>query len=425
MRALINLLILSSILPFYYVSSQTFSTTASFSFDLQLKNCSAVLSPDQPSFNLQAVIYNGGTKIAKYFSFVIFSENGKNNSYDEPDDEIIYERDFDSLAVKDSIVIKTSFGYKGNKTKKIIFFIDYKEDMKQDNNTEIAYVSNPLPSYSILINEIMFNPLIGNPEYIELYNTTNDTINLCNWAVADQYLSNGKRNEILISGDHFINPKTYFTLSSDSSILNYFTELRTNINSIYSFNRASLNLNNDEDEIVLLDINRNVQDSLRYYEKWHNPNLKNSKGVSLERISLLDKSINRTNWTSSVDNSGGTPSKVNSVSFTARKQVPFTVEPNPFSPDNDGHEDMTTISYSSGMESSFLRIRVFDRYGRLQRTIINNSHGFGSGNVTWDGFDDNGKPLKIGIYIILLEFLDDTNGTVNSYKLPVVIAGKL
>ena len=79
---------------------------------------------------------------------------------------------------------------------------------------------------------------------------------------------------------------------------------------------------------------------------------------------------------------------------------------------------------STNLEYSSLRIRVFDKTGRLHRNILNYGHSVKNGKIQWDGFDDNGKRLKTGVYILFFEFLDDTNGIVETYKLPVVIAKK-
>jgi hypothetical protein len=48
-----------------------------------------------------------------------------------------------------------------------------------------------------------------------------------------------------------------------------------------------------------------------------------------------------------------------------------------------------------------------------------------SGEALWDGRGDSGERLKMGIYIIHLEALDDRQGMVCQEKKTVVLAGRL
>jgi hypothetical protein len=79
------------------------------------------------------------------------------------------------------------------------------------------------------------------------------------------------------------------------------------------------------------------------------------------------------NWSSSADKLGATPSKQNSIfSINLNKASKISVSPNPFSPDNDGFEDFTTINYNLTQIISQIRIKIFDSRGRLVRTLVNN-----------------------------------------------------
>jgi hypothetical protein len=419
------LLIIVSIFFCQVVSANLSSTPYSFNYDLQLKSGKIEFLKNN-SFNIEASIYNSGLKTAKNFNLIIFIDNNNDSVYNEKYDNLIYKKDFDSLSSKDSLSMNITYEFTGRKTKQIVFYINYKDDMKPDNNITVLYFSNPYPQRSITINEIMFNPLNNYPEYIELYNNTNDTINLFYWKLADQYLSSGKRNELVITKSCDILPLSYLTLTADSSIVLQFPYLTLEKNLYYSLNKSSLNLNNDVDDVVLIDLNGITQDSLRYSENWHNPNVSEKKGISLEKKSVSGLTNDKNNWTSSAALSGGTPSKPNSIiSNTKQNSESITASPNPFSPDGDGYEDFTIFTYSTNAGYSNMRVRIFDKTGRLQRTIINNNYSSGNGSIQWDGFDDNGKRLKTGIYIVFLELLNEAQGKVKTFKLPVVIAKKL
>jgi len=48
-----------------------------------------------------------------------------------------------------------------------------------------------------------------------------------------------------------------------------------------------------------------------------------------------------------------------------------------------------------------------------------------SGLVIFDGRDDSGEALRIGIYIIFLEAINEGSGVVENMKTVVVVARKL
>ena len=48
-----------------------------------------------------------------------------------------------------------------------------------------------------------------------------------------------------------------------------------------------------------------------------------------------------------------------------------------------------------------------------------------SGSVIFDGKDDSGEALRIGIYIIFLESINEGSGVVETMKTVVVVARKL
>ena len=72
-----------------------------------------------------------------------------------------------------------------------------------------------------------------------------------------------------------------------------------------------------------------------------------------------------------------------------------------------------------------MRIKIFDNKGRLVRTLLNNQASGSSGSVIFDGLDDETHALRMGIYIIFLEALNDNSGIVETIKSTVVVARRL
>ncbi len=94
--------------------------------------------------------------------------------------------------------------------------------------------------------------------------------------------------------------------------------------------------------------------------------------------------------------------------------IDFRVEPNPFTPNGDGLNDQTTISFFLanigepknlvGNEVRKLKILVYDLQGRLIKEVYNSQSGaaafIAQNSFIWDGKDQNGKMVKPGPYII-------------------------
>ncbi len=279
-----------------------------------------------------------------------------------------------------------------------------------------------VPSYprnSLIVNEIMYDPG-SSSEYVEFYNLGYDSINIGGWKFEDE---NGNTTK-LIETSFIIPPQRYFVLIADSSVLttyNLYDYPNKNI-----IGQSSLGLVNTGELILLKDVRGNLIDSVFYSDKWHNKNIASTKGKSLERINPHLYSNDPLNWSTSVNFLGGTPGYQNSIfAENLNQSVNIFVEPNPFSPDNDGFEDFTVINYNLTQATAQVRIKIFDSKGRLVRTLINNQASGQSGSVIFNGLDDENHALRMGIYIVFLEALNDNSGVVETIKTTVVVARKL
>jgi hypothetical protein len=282
---------------------------------------------------------------------------------------------------------------------------------------------NNVPSYprnSVVINEIMYEPDIDNSEFIEFYNVSDDSINIGGWFINDE-----NNNKFRLSNTNYmIPPKSFFLLAADSTVVNkYGLQSSENFNIV---GKSDISLSNSGETILLKDVRGQVIDSVKYSPKWHNKNFVSTKNISLERINPFLDSNDPSNWNSSVNQLGATPNKANSIlTINNNRQTNLSVSPNPFSPDNDGFEDFCIINYNLSQQVAQVRIKIFDSKGRLVRTLLNNQPSGSSGSVIFDGRDDDGRTLRIGIYIIFLEALNDNSGVVETEKTVVVVARKL
>jgi len=279
------------------------------------------------------------------------------------------------------------------------------------------------PAYErndLVINEIMFDAGEGNSDFIEFLNLSEDSVNIGGWQFEDE-----KGNSFKLSQIPFKIPNdAYFILAADSSIdFNYGL---SGDEFITILDVSNLGLVNSGELILLKDVKGNIIDSVFYSDKWHNDNFASAKNISLERINPKLGGNDASNWSSSVDPFGATPGKQNSIfAENLNTESNISVSPNPFSPDNDGFEDFTIINYNLTQATSQVRIKIFDSRGRLVRTLANNQPSGSSGSVIFDGLSDDGQALRIGIYIIFLEALNEGTGVVETMKTVVVVARKL
>ena len=334
-----------------------------------------------------------------------------------------------TLNPKDSSLVSLIWMDSKYGQKLLIVTIDYDKDLRLRDNVIRGTIRISYLAQTLIINEIMFEPFTGKSEYIELYNRENFPVEIRYWKIHDKPDTAGKANEYKLDNSSIVvNPGEFLVLAADSSILQQFSYLATEGNSyrLHIFTKSSLSLNNDGDDVVLKDLTGFIIDSVRYSPKWHNPEIDDLRGRSLERINPNLLANDLRNWGTCVNPTGGTPGKQNSI-FTTK--VPalasLSFAPNPFSPDADGFEDHTVISYNLPSTTAMVRIRIFDTKGRLIRTLVNNEPSGWNGQYIWDGMNDDRQKARIGIYVVLLEAYDANGGNVHTVKGVVVLAGRL
>jgi flagellar hook assembly protein FlgD len=89
----------------------------------------------------------------------------------------------------------------------------------------------------------------------------------------------------------------------------------------------------------------------------------------------------------------------------------LVVNPSIFSPNNDGYEDQTLISYALG-EDAYVTITIIDNQNNLVNTIQNNVfRSAGQRSVYWNGKDSNNIDVSDGKYKVKLSVTDVAGNT--------------
>ncbi len=273
----------------------------------------------------------------------------------------------------------------------------------------------------IIINEVMFNPLTGGSDYVEIYNRSDKILNLeelwmANW---DDSVTN---YESLIDQQLLVLPGEYVLLTEDTLDV---------INDFLLYGDAFLEIAdlptypNDSGTVYLISKDSVIIDFFHYDEDFHFDLIKDEDGKSLERITFDGGMNNPDNWhTASEVVQWGTPGYVNSQYMNITPSGIVSIDPQLFSPDNDSYNDVLTITLELAGTDNVVDVDIFDNQGRLIRQLKDNFFVGTDALITWDGTNDEGSKASIGTYILLVSVLDSDNNR-EKYKLVCVLAGNL
>ncbi len=322
------------------------------------------------------------------------------------------------------------------------------QDMANDTalaDTTIRFLrADGLAPGRLLITEIMYDPLADpddflpdQSEYIELYNLGPVALSLEGLHLHDAPDENMEADRLYPESDSgkWIPSNGYFLIYAEndtdifteSRVARYFGLSQEHEKFSMRINRSTLSLSASGDAVFIADSTGTVIDSVFYDESWHNPNRVSTDGVSLEKIRPAGASGNPSNWSSSTEVSGGTPGAQNSVfleSGAAPANAGITFNPNPFSPDGDGYQDFVSINYTLDEPDYLITVRIFDRYGRLVRKLVDSHPAGFEGHLIWDGLTGDRARNRVGIYVVLFDAFNSTNGRNLSFKETVVLARK-
>jgi hypothetical protein len=277
----------------------------------------------------------------------------------------------------------------------------------------------------VVINEILFNPLGDGVDYVELYNRSEKAIDLSLCKIGSVHISPPNPPDTscysITKEQLLFVPGGYMVLTKSPEIV---------IDQYHSPNPAAFirvnpfpSFNNDLGTILLTTIDDLLIDNFSYSEEMQYPLLNYVDGVALERINPDNPTNDNNNWHSAAESVGfGTPGYQNSQWMNpVITEDEITIEPEVFSPDNDGHEDVININYHFDKPGYNMKIMVYDQNGRLVRNLIDNELSGASGSISWDGITNDNSKAQVGIYIFYIQVFD-TDGNVKSWKKTGVLA---
>jgi hypothetical protein len=260
-----------------------------------------------------------------------------------------------------------------------------------DNHVDIV---GRVGSGPVIINEIQYAPLDELPEWVEVWNRSPQQYDLNGWTLGD---ASGRRATLQATG----------LLAADS-----FAVLREGLDgSVPGATAGAMlvtarpwpSLNNTDNDngfadiLELRDASGLIQDAVFY------SGANTVRGRSLERVHA-DADVRGVLWSLSKHPQGATPGSINSVAGGFAGLGSVTLQPNPISPDGDGVGDVLHVRLLVPEGQEGFRARLFDLQGRQRRDLAGDRLGPGARNLLWDGTDDSGDTVELGVYLIHFEF---------------------
>ncbi len=283
-------------------------------------------------------------------------------------------------------------------------------------------------SRDVIINEILFNPWTNGEDYVEIFNRSSKIIDLASLRLGSVKESPPNPPDtskyIIINHQLLLLPDEYIVLTvspeavkAQYEILNPDAFLK--VDPFPSFN-------NDEGHVIIQSYDEIIIDTFSYSEDLQFPLLNYNDGVALEKINPNVFVSTNSNWHSAAESVGfGTPGYKNSQYITdIVSENEILIEPEVFSPDNDGYEDIINIKYKFDVAGYVMSVMVYNSNGYPVRSLVNNEYLGTEGSISWDGLKDNNTKAPIGIYVFYISVYD-INGNVTKYKKTGVLATKL
>lgn len=379
------------------------------------------LSPDTDSPFITEVEFIDSLNLLVQFSEPINFDPSTSNVHFQPDLEIgtIFSESSSSLFIQLVNPAQPSFEYK----------IEF-DSVFDCSGNELEQRNEPiiLPSKvqegDVLINELLFDPKVGSPKFVELYNSSQKYLDFRKLKLAN--LDDiGSVNQIKNISEKplILPPNTYLAITTDTILLKQIFPNSSNGNFFQISTLPSYPISGGT--VVLMDDLDRVLEKFTYDEDLHHPLLRETKGVSLERVSSKSPAELKSNWQSASGNEDyGTPGKKNSQAFEGGFESDFiTISPEVFDPESSNGSTFTTIAYQMNETGWIGTFEIFDVSGRKVEVLDSNAILGNSGVYTWEGSDGMGRKVRPGYYILMVE-LFDLQGRVKKIKKTIVVSPK-
>lgn len=294
-----------------------------------------------------------------------------------------------------------------------------------NGNTNTLDVSLILPEQGVgnelLINEVLYNPVTGGKDYVELYNNSDSYLDIKDWIIAN-YDDDTIANISAVPVNYLLAPNDFVVLTEDSTAqLNQYPFAVSG-----KFIEMDIpSLNNDSSTIYVIK-NGIISDKLSYDDDWQFRLLDDSDGKALERFSYTSPTDDQDNWHTAAEYvSFGTPGKENSQVASIDYMGDFMLSSATLSPDNDGFEDVVILTYQMNNPDLLGTVKVYNDKGVEVKVLAENYLLGAKGTFSWDGLNEDNNKVSIGPYIILFSATSISTGEVLLKRKVLTLTQKL
>ena len=270
-------------------------------------------------------------------------------------------------------------------------------------------------SGDVVINEVLFDPFPDGADFVELVNISQKSIPFYRLSLAsrDEFLELKQLYKISEEKSTWGQGEYLLCTSSSKGISDFYfsacTECFIEMNKFPTYP-------NENGYVVLLADSNKIIDEFMYSETMHSEVLYDKEGISLERINFTVETNRLSSWHSAAENVGfATPGYQNSEFTENITKNSIVVEPEAFSPNNDGYNDQVNLVFHLDEPGYIANSWIFDSKGRMVYQLMKNQILGTNGKVEWNGRDDSGRLLPLGAYIILVEVFN-MSGEVMKFK---------
>jgi len=279
----------------------------------------------------------------------------------------------------------------------------------------------------LVFNEVMFENPDNSLEYLEIYNKSDKVLDVSGLVFTTRKTDGTLNTGNDIPGQTLLLPQGYLALCSDAEKVRNYHACPAESNVMTT---AWSSLNNESATLVLTNqLKDTIYDELTYSNKWHHILVRNPKGVALERINSQLPTQSAETWHSAGSEViYGTPGYRNSqyrdVSSEELTDKFVWVEPESFTPDNDGVDDVCLIHYKTENSGFVANAIILNAVGVKVYQLASNILLSGEGFLSWDGRTSVGKNANVGIYVLYFEMFNAETGVRKKKKLPIVVSSR-
>ena len=261
-------------------------------------------------------------------------------------------------------------------------------------------MAHPPEAGDLIINELLPHPLGGtDADFVELYNRSDHLLDLKTVKIGSGGDTLPDKAVTAVSSGMLLPPGRHVALCKDRRLTLTQYNCRDPLALVPCDSLPAYA--NSAGVVFVTDYGLRPLDRLAYDEGMHYGRLTSTEGVSLERLDPERPTQDDGNWHSAAESVGfATPGYANSQQAPTVGDGDLSVEPEVFSPDNDGFEDFACIRLQLPANECRLSICLYDQRGTPVRHLVNNALCGTEALFRWDGDDDRGQPVPSGLYIV-------------------------